>query len=122
MTTDLPAAVPQPCNDCPWRKASTPGWLGPYSAKRWLRAVHGETAIACHETIKVPGSWEGTRQCAGSGSFRANVCKSPRDPRVVQGPPCDDVFGSNQEFLDHHAPGEVWVASDMWANDDEEES
>lgn len=80
--------------------------------------AHGETAIACHRTIKVSGSWEGARQCAGAASFRANVFKSPRDPEVADGPPRDDVFHSNQAFLDHHAPGEVWKAMDMWADDE----
>lgn len=113
----LPPAVPQPCVECPWRKAATAGWLGPYSAKRWLRAAHGEGAIACHRTVKETGSWDGASQCAGMASFRANVCKSPRDPAVAAGPPRDDVFGSNQEFLSHHAPGEIWDRSDMWDSD-----
>jgi len=48
----LPQATPRPCNDCPWRRKSCAGWLGPF----------------------------GIKQCAGAAVYRANVCKSPRDP------------------------------------------
>jgi hypothetical protein len=67
--------------------------------------VMGETPIACHLTIRKDGEWvEGTRQCAGAARFRANVCKSPRDPSVREGcrPDHERVFSTVQEFNDHH--------------------
>lgn len=115
-----PPAVASPCVECPWRKEAPPGWLGPNGAKQWLRIAHGESAIACHRTVKQSGSWDGAKQCAGAASFRANVAKSPRNPQIADGPARDDVFDSNQEFLDHHAPGEVWVPDDMYANEDDD--
>ena len=27
---ELPAACTRPCNDCPWRRESLPGWLDPF--------------------------------------------------------------------------------------------
>jgi hypothetical protein len=96
-------AVNSPCMDCPWRRDSSPGWLGPYTAQEWIEMAHSDVPIACHRTIATPESgWDGALQCAGSASFRANVAKSPRDPRVAQQPPRDDVFQSNAEFIDHH--------------------
>lgn len=116
--THLPDVVPQPCNECPWRKVALSGYLGPHSPKEWIRMAHGESAIACHKTIKVSESWEGTRQCAGAASFRANVAKTPRDPSVAYGPAREDVFPDNQAFLDHHAPGQVWEMADMYNRED----
>lgn len=116
---DLPPVVASPCSECPWRKSAVAGYLGPHSAKEWVRMAHGETAIACHKTIQVDESWEGARQCAGSAAFRANVCKRPRDPNVASGPPREDVFSNNEEFVSHHTHGEQhWQASDMWNNDE----
>lgn len=115
---ELPPCVASPCSQCPWRKSAAPGYLGPYSPRQWLRIAHGESAIACHKTIKVSGSWEGTSQCAGAAAFRANVCKNPRDPQVIAGPPREDVFQSNEEFMRHHTGGlEGWDPSDMYTED-----
>ena len=107
--------VASPCNECPWRKDSRPGHLGPHSAKQWIRMAHSDTAIACHKTIQISESWEGTQQCAGAAAFRANVAKRSRDPRVIQRPPRDDVFPDNESFVEHHTRGkEHWEPSDMW--------
>ena len=84
--------------------------------------IHGESAIACHKTIVASGEWEGAKQCAGAASFRANVAKSPRDRSVAQGPKRDDVFPSNQAFVEHHTKGkQTWVLHDMYASRDAEE-
>lgn len=112
---EYPPAVNQPCNDCPWRRNATPGWLGPYDWRNWLRAIHGEDAIACHQTIGESGSWEGVLQCAGAAAFRANVCKRPRNPTIATGPPRDDVFATNEEFAEYHSFGEeTFEAMDLW--------
>jgi hypothetical protein len=117
FTEELPACVASPCNECPWRTVATPGHLGPHSPREWLRLAHADTAIACHKTIQVSESWEGTKQCAGAASFRANVAKRSRDPNVSWGPPRNDVFQSNEEFMRHHTRGkEGWTPSDMWGD------
>jgi hypothetical protein len=84
-----------PCSDCPWRRKALPGWLGSMTAEEWVAAAHSETRIDCHTLIGA--------QCAGAATYRANICKRPRDPellllnsdRVV-------VFARPHEFLDHH--------------------
>lgn len=93
-----------PCGDCPWTRTSLPGWTGGLSPFTWLQAAHGEERIQCH-TLLGP-------QCVGAAVYRANVCKQPRDLRDLRyamKPDKARVFGSPQEFLDHHhlpEPGE----------------
>lgn len=106
----LPEVTAKPCNDCPWRRNSLPGWLGPFNAGEWLLLAHGEAAIACHLTIADSdedgnGDWNqpGMRQCAGAAIFRANICKSPRNPEIARLPQDrENVFSWNDEFIAHH--------------------
>lgn len=85
----------KPCGDCPWRKDSIPGWLGTMTAVEWVRAAHGEAQIDCHTRIGP--------QCAGAAIYRANVCKSPRDPGLLVLPADRDlVFCSPAYFAGHH--------------------
>lgn len=96
-------AVNEPCNDCPWRRNATRGWLGPHDAERWIKIVLSDTAIACHKTIQRDKDWEGTLQCRGAAIFRRNVGKLPRDSRVVTGPAdTERIFNTPEEFIDHH--------------------
>lgn len=105
----LPEPTKQPCNECPWRRNSFPGHLGPYTAEEWAALAHTDIAIACHKTIEEDDDWDAPnlRQCAGAGIFRANVLKSPRDPEVYRAkePDHDRVFSSNAEFITHHNGG-----------------
>lgn len=103
VNDDLPESTPRPCNDCPWRRVSAPGWLGPYDADEWVALVHSDEPIACHETIVEDEEWGGAKQCRGAATYRANVCKSPRDPSVAVGPvDREHVFASPVEFKAHH--------------------
>lgn len=100
----LPDATPKPCNDCPWRKTSAPGWLGPMDADEWVKLAHSDEPIACHQTIVLPADWDDgvVRQCAGAASYRANVGKMPRDPQVAIGPKDSAVFSSPVDFSAYH--------------------
>lgn len=120
-----PPPTPQPCNDCPWRRNATPGWLGPYDAFRWLAVIHGESVIACHKTIRDAddegvGDWDdpAMRQCRGAAIFRSHVCKQPKHPDVETGPDDPDhVFTNGTEFVEHHERREVTdeeVVRRMW--------
>lgn len=103
--TDLPESTKTPCNECPWWRESWAGHLGPYNAMQWTQLAHSDQPIACHLTITQEYSWEqeGLRQCAGAAIYRANVCKSPRNPEVVVLPADREaVFASSTEFVDHH--------------------
>lgn len=102
LLRQYPPAVPEPCNECPWRKKSVPGYLGPYNAERWLESAHAEAPIPCHKTIQEGGWGPKTRQCRGAAAFRANVCKSPRNRTIEAWPPDPEVFESNAAFVEHH--------------------
>jgi hypothetical protein len=110
----LPEATPSPCEDCPWRRVAARGWLGPVDAETWLEVAHSDAPVACHKRSAYVGGrvdWDdpASRQCRGLASFRANVCKSPRDPEIVAWPPdTERVFATNAEFLEHHKPYDDW--------------
>lgn len=108
---DLPEATAKPCNECPWRRKSFPGHLGPLTADEWADLVHTDAAIACHKTITEvgedgEGDWAHPqmRQCAGAGIHRTNVHKSPRDRQVFTSdePDTENVFAFTSEFVAHH--------------------
>jgi hypothetical protein len=86
----------RPCSDCPFSRKSIPGWLGGDTVDNWMHAVHGEGLIECHVISN--------QQCAGSGIFRTNVCKVPRNDELLTLPRDTRlVFATTQEFVDHHA-------------------
>lgn len=98
-----------PCGECPWRRKSLPGWLGPHSAEEWNAGVHGDHEIACHLSIPehfvddVDADTSELLTCSGAAIYRANVCKSPRNVPREHALPADrvTVFGHG-EFLAHH--------------------
>lgn len=83
-----------PCSECPWRRKSVSGWLGPYTPEEWLAHAHGETVISCHK--------HRSQQCAGAAIFRANVFKETRHQEALRLPRDKAVFCSNEEFTLHH--------------------
>ena len=84
----------KPCSDCPWSRNSLNGWLGGYSAEAWIAEVKSDDKIQCH-VFK-------NQQCAGSAIYRANVCKSPRNPEVLKLPKNTNIVFSFGEFEKHH--------------------
>jgi hypothetical protein len=88
------------CNDCPWRRSSSPGWLGSeMDAVDWLGAAHADDTVECHT--------RGGCHCIGAATYRENVCKlarapNPRDIEVDRAA----VFAGPQEFHQHHTSGE----------------
>jgi len=95
-----------PCAECPWRRASVPGHTGPVEPESWVNQAHADGPIHCHQTIAehdMSLDDSRLRQCAGAARFRANVCKTPRNPTAAKGPADrEKIFVSNKEFLDHH--------------------
>ena len=87
-----------PCVDCPFGRIAVPGWLAGETPDRWLQMAHSETKFECHTLLP--------HQCAGSAIYRANVCKTPRDPQILQLRSNRKlVFSTPQEFLKHHQRG-----------------
>jgi hypothetical protein len=94
-----PTQHKKPCVDCPFGRIAVKGWI-PETPEGWLQKAHGEGRFECHTTKRHDDEpW----QCAGAATFRANVCKAPRDRSLLVLPQNKKlVFASNQEFFDHH--------------------
>lgn len=99
-------AVPTPkqptaaCSDCPWARAALPGWLGNLTADEWIQAAHSEGSADCHALKAEDGS---AYACAGLAIYRANVCKSVRDPNALKlAADRGKVFANPLQFKEHH--------------------
>ncbi len=85
----------RPCSDCPWRRDSLPGWLGAIGFAEWLQVAHSDSRVDCHVVSNM--------QCAGLATYRANVAKQPRDPKILLLPKdTTNVFATPMEFSKHH--------------------
>lgn len=109
--TDLPKPCTKPCNDCPWRKVSLPGWLGPMPAADWIRLASSDEPIACHTTIDADENGEGDwsnprmRQCAGAARYRRNMGKLVRNETDASNfveADREAIFTSPVQFMEHH--------------------
>jgi hypothetical protein len=108
-----------PCSECPFRKTSIRGWLGPDDEKQVLSKVHGEGGYPCHmDLTKAPVITKGpnagyldtsdTQQCAGA-IIHANLShKCYRDPELrahqdrLEGCAHEKDVLNLREFLEHH--------------------
>ncbi len=104
----------KPCNQCPFRRKSLPGYLGTASTSQFISSTMMDEPMPCHQTVdyedpnwkdqlRVEGS---AHYCAGAAVFFANICKETRDPfREVL--PADHiaVLASPLEFIQHHIAG-----------------
>lgn len=100
------------CAECPWRKTSSPGWLGVSTAQDFVVTNdRAEGDMPCHMQVDYSNpNWKDTLPeaptCVGGVQFNANTCKLPRDPAMREAQrrygPNDEVFSSWQEFLAHH--------------------
>lgn len=77
------------CNECPFRKNSLRGWLGPDSPEEVIQKVHGEGGYVCHMSIAGKpqmddsGLVDGTKyghQCIGAIQHASVSCKRYRQP------------------------------------------
>lgn len=84
----------KPCSDCPWARASLPGWLGSLGADEWLRIAHRDDLVDCHA---LKGA-----QCAGIAIYRRNVAKACYPPNITLPADRENVFAWPAEFKAHH--------------------
>ncbi len=119
-----------PCKECPFRKASLPGWLGPSTGnpEKYARYVLGSVEIepevyvggepndtACHLSINnwlnhhksnsdtVPTKHEHELEhCAGALHFLGTSCKQPRDSEKADA--IDKVMENTKEPMIKHLP------------------
>lgn len=59
-----------PCKECPFRKDSIRGWLGPDTPEEVIAQVHGEGGYPCHmsteRAVKMEILYDDIQQCAGA--------------------------------------------------------
>ncbi|MBS4016807.1 MAG: hypothetical protein KGZ68_01100 [Dechloromonas sp.] len=108
----------EPCKECPFRRNSMPGWLGPWEPTDLLAAIK-VAPFPCHRTIKADISFDDPRTakmelCAGAALFLNNKMEKSRCPETAayqRGLATDDtVFATDAELLEHHgsAPVKSW--------------
>ena len=98
----------KPCRECPFRRASAPGYVGSTTPEQFMDTVMQDYSMPCHLTVDYENeNWEDdldlSEQCAGAAIFFANICKLSRDKtRMRLSRDTELVFSSPQEFLAHH--------------------
>lgn len=93
-----------PCADCPWARASLPGWLGSTGLGKFLVIAHNHGPMECHTRV-IKGA--DAAECAGAAIYRKNVCQSV-DPGVLRLPADrEKCWGQPLEFAQHHSRGEI---------------
>jgi hypothetical protein len=104
----------KPCAECPFRRGSTPGWLGPDTVLDVLHAVHGEGGYSCHMDVEREAKATGNEvvdpgnveQCVGA-IMHANKCFKLYRPGPLRSHQnrvdwCDDDIMEIDEFREHH--------------------
>lgn len=118
----------QPCNDCPYRRNSTRGWLGSSGPKWFVRAAMTDEAeyapgahfAPCHQTVNYedPDWLENLSEaeaCIGALQMCANSGKLPRGREraeaVKEAGTNTEVFSWPHEFMEHHDGDDVVARS-----------
>lgn len=96
-----------PCQECPFRKNSLPGWLGADDPQNFMNTVMADVEMPCHLTIDYDSEfWEEdlqeAEQCAGAAIFFSNISKLSRDRNRLILSKNANVFASVKEFFVHH--------------------
>ena len=102
----------QPCIECPFRRQSAPGWLGPWTAESLIDEVeHG--AFVCHKSIGDTRQVDNDKleYCAGAAIYLNNRLKLARDRtysayqnalKEASSEIKQSVFSNRDEFTEHH--------------------
>jgi hypothetical protein len=104
----------KPCNECPFRKQSAPGYLGEtsYNPTTFLLSIEHDP-IPCHLAVdwddddSNPDDHRYEIPCIGGLQFLRNTAKMPRNPEYCtlrnQVQLNNEVFQTRQQFIDHHS-------------------
>lgn len=109
----------KPCKECPFRKASVPGWLGPWEPDELMSNIP-YVEFPCHKTIKPSdkGVAPHHQVCAGAAMFLNNKVQRSRAPIMDahqsylrdQAVDHSGVFSNAQEFMAHHTQDrKIWA-------------
>jgi len=98
-----------PCPECPYRKSSTPGYLGGNDPKEYAKALHLDTVVPCHMRSEYDedGTVDVVAVCPGHLMAQKRVCKRTEHPEAKAAwdqkayeANRDDILGF--DFYDHH--------------------
>ena len=97
--------VKAPCNECPWKKSSPPGYLGGNSVGMYSEPTRRGTPLPCHKTME--GDSSGWKACYGQLTTMRNSCILPvdeNDKALRHSVPTDreNYFNHIHEFESHH--------------------
>lgn len=104
----------KPCDQCPFRRESAPGWLGGLSADEFKWLADSDTVMPCHKASQDEHGHGGVDyvnpdptlpQCAGRAIYWANQCKRPRDATIgllTLPKDTETVFQWPHQFVEHH--------------------
>jgi hypothetical protein len=103
------------CNECPFRKKSIKGWLGPHTAEEMQTMAHSGQGFTCHKEVNAMSkdgyddeeiAHDG-QHCVGMIRYRNKICKTSRNEeersyqnslKHIDDEPVLDAF----TFVDHH--------------------
>lgn len=102
-----------PCEQCPFKIDSIPGYLGATTAEQFIESTYGEIHMPCHTYIDYDDpDWEAEQlpfasHCAGSLIHLKNSCKQPIDiilREMIDQVSIDreNVISFKHNFLNHH--------------------
>lgn len=107
--------IKTPCQQCPFRKLSLPGYLGSYTPETVIQHLNFEIPFLCHTHVEKTVGYEDPKwdekvepqHCAGALIFTRNMCKLPRDAKhaaaVRDVKDCPEVFENIPDFMKHHS-------------------
>lgn len=112
MKPEKPGRI-APCNECPFRRVSTPGYIGKnVTAAVYVGQAAGPFWLPCHkeEQYNLQNPMESMNrvdqiaQCAGAAHYRANTGVAVLMPNEIHHlpPDRDKVFATPAELLAHH--------------------
>ena len=98
----------KPCDECPYRIASVPGWLGGNDLRVYSLAITNDIEVPCHKTMKLPPDEQ--HYCSGLAITRVNSCKQARQNLTIiksEKAATDSVwsrecFSFRHQFENHH--------------------
>lgn len=99
-----PKYCKKPCNQCPFLKTSTEGWLGGFSPELTYIGAVGEDDFICHKTREDDKE---KKLCAGrllfaSKLFRRKELDDLVEIVVKKNPGYKNKILGAKEFLEHH--------------------
>ena len=108
----------EPCNDCPFRRNSLPGWLGNHESSEEITDILNlDLKFPCHMHVNfLMGEDESlmsfeeacsqARHCVGGLAFMNNKCKLSQDKEIAalqkEVGKRDDCFAMANEMIRHH--------------------